>query len=163
MSLEALFDASLNPDPALRAQAEGVLSTSVSPLQLIHFVGSTTNHAQRLGALVYLKNYILHHWSAQFAEFKGTLCSDDDRHVLRHECFKLLGDAEKAVRLQAGFIVSKMIASDYPEDWATVLDDLISILAKPPTASWLQGSLVVMKGELGEHSSMIPNSCRFRG
>lgn len=144
--MDVLLDASLSHDHATRAKAEVSLSTEVTALQLVEFVKTATNHAQRLSALVYLKNYVLQHWSSQLAEYRGRLCPFEERHSIRHECYNLIGDSDRLVRLQAGYIVSKIIAVDYPEEWATVLDDLINILGKPPTEAWLHGALVVMKG-----------------
>lgn len=148
MSLQNLLEASLHPDGTIRSQAEEALSTRVSAVQLVEFIKSApaSREALRLAALVYLKNDILHRWTNQFAEFRGPVCPGDEKHALRHACFHLIGDTTRTVRLQAGYIVSKMITADYPEEWATVLDDLMAILAKPQSASWLHGSLVVMKG-----------------
>ena len=146
MSLDTLLLASLSADQTTRVQAEESLSKDVSAIDLIRYVKQSTDSASRLSALVYLKNYVLHHWSAQFAEFRGQLCSEEEKHALRHDCFSLIGDPERNVRAQAGFITSKIIASDYPEEWATVLDDLLSILARPQSEEWLNGSLIVMKG-----------------
>ena len=145
MALEALLAASISPDQGQRVQAEHTLSTTVTAIDLVRYVKGSKDSASRLSALVYLKNYVLQHWSAQFAEYKGQLCPEADKHALRHECFGLVGDAERSVRSQAGFITSKIIASDYPDEWATVLDDLLGVLAKPQTEDWLHGALVVMK------------------
>lgn len=147
MALEELLAASLSPDQPTRTNAERALSSEISATQLVQYINGSTNSAFRLSALVYLKNHVLHHWSAQFAEFRGQICSEEEKHILRHECFRLVGDGERAVRLQAGFITSKIIAADYPDEWATVLDDLLAVLAKPPSEDWLHGALVVMKGQ----------------
>lgn len=153
MSLQALFEASLSPDQAARTQAETALSTNVSATQLVQFIKTSSSGAHRQSALIYLKNYVLHHWSTQFSEFRGPLCPEEERHVLRHESFSLIGDQERNIRVQAGFIVSKLIGSDYPDEWATVLDDLMGILAKPQNECWLHGALVVMKGGADIHFS----------
>lgn len=144
--MDALLVASLSSDYAVRTKAETSLSTEVKALQLVEFVKTATDHAQRLSALIYLKNYVLHHWSTQFAEFRGPLCPIEERHSIRHECYNLIGDNDQLVRRQAGYIVSKIVAADYPDEWATVLDDLIVILGSPPTEAWLHGALVVMRG-----------------
>lgn len=144
--METLLDASLSTDLLLRSNAETTLSTDVTAVQLLQFVKTAINNAQRLSALVYLKNYILRHWSAQFSEYRGQLCPADERHLIRHECFSLIGDPDRLVRLQSGYIVSKIAGADYPEEWATILDDLMGVLGKPSTAAWLHGALVVMKG-----------------
>lgn len=146
MSLDTLLLASLSADSKTRIQAEESLSRDVSAVELMRYVKQSTDLASRLSALVYLKNYVLQHWSAQFAEYKGQLCSEEVKHVIRHDCYSLIGDSQRVVRAQAGFITSKIIAADYPEEWATVLDDLLSNLARPTSEEWLNGSLIVMKG-----------------
>ncbi|ORY85698.1 armadillo-type protein [Protomyces lactucae-debilis] len=143
-SLRELLGASLSPDQQQREAAEQNLQ-GVSLLTLAQFLESEGDAALRQTALVLLKNGVVKHWSPTFPEFCEPLCPDQDRPTIRHLVFKLVGDSERSIRLQAGYITSRIVASDYPDEWATVLDDLLRILQKPPSEAWLHGALVVMK------------------
>ncbi|BFZ58864.1 hypothetical protein PYCC9005_005930 [Savitreella phatthalungensis] len=146
-TLKPLLEASLSPDPSARSQAEQHLA-GVSPVDLVDYARQQQeNAASRLAALVYLKNYVLKSWSPHLSEWAGPThaCPEEHKHVLRHQIFELAGDNERPVRLQAAFITSKIISCDYPEEWTTVLDDLMGVLARPPSRAWLEGALVVMK------------------
>jgi hypothetical protein len=144
-SIRVLLEASLSTDAEKRSTAEKSLKT-IPSLTLAQYLESESDLALRQTALVLLKNAVVQHWSPTFAEYRPPACSDTDKPFIRHLAFKLVGDAERSIRLQAGYITSRIVASDYPEEWATVLDDLLQILQKPPSEAWLHGALVVMKG-----------------
>lgn len=147
-SVEQVLGASLSPDAGARTEAERQLTT-IPAIELVNFAKSSQSSSRdialRQAALVYLKNYVLRTWSVQFAEYAGQPCPEESKHALRHGLFDLIGDGDRAVRLQAAYIVSRIVSADYPEEWTTVLDDLLGELARPQSPDRLEGALVVMK------------------
>ncbi len=146
MSLEYLLRHSLSSDTTTRIRAELALR-DVAAFDLLSVVHSNQDSSLRLSAMIWLKNYILHHWSAQFETFRGDLKAGDDKARLRQEFLRLIGDADRAVRLQAGYIISRIVVSDFPDEWPELLSQLMSLLQNPPTEETLHGALVVMKGK----------------
>ncbi|KAI5298694.1 hypothetical protein KEM55_003052, partial [Ascosphaera atra] len=82
-------------------------------------------------------------------EFTGTvLPTDATKEEVRTALFSLAtdpADQQRKVRASASYVVSKIAAADFPEDWPRLLPSLLSIITSPSSSDpQLRGVLVVL-------------------
>ncbi|MCJ1397726.1 hypothetical protein MMC11_000922 [Xylographa trunciseda] len=121
---------------AAELQLKGLYSDEAFPLALVN-IGAHPDVAlpERLIALVVLKQFVGRGWSPAFAEFEGKILFGD---TLKSDIkVRLLGivfdgSVNSKVINQTAAIVSKIASADFPEDWPSLLDLLLS---QQPTAN----------------------------
>ncbi|KZV93299.1 importin alpha re-exporter [Exidia glandulosa HHB12029] len=132
--LSSLLLASLHP--STRKQAEQQLETlSLQPgfpahiLQLVLNPGA--DRGARLAASVYFKNIIRKRWSD---ETDDNPISPADKQALRPQIvpamIALSSTADKGLRAQIAESVTVIAKSDFPENWPTLIDELVSSLSQ---------------------------------
>ena len=144
MDLLTIFGASLHADPNVRLSAElklrkleGAEGLIPALLQLVS--QSTTPSVVRLAAAIYVKNRITSSWripaSPAHAELKAlpyTPIPPSDRQALKTNLLPLLAavaaDGETGIQQQIEASLSKVIECDFPNDWPTLIDEIVILL-----------------------------------
>ena len=100
----------------------------------------------RQAALLYLKTFVLACWSGQFDEFIGPLYTDEERKgQIRVRLLELAlnGRDERKIKSAAGLVVSKIAASDFPDEWPDLLSTVLNVVGTGSDAQ-LHGALKVL-------------------
>ena len=100
----------------------------------------------RQAALLALKNFVLAGWSPALDEFKGQiLVNDETKATLRNSLFELAtsDSAERKIQNAASYVVSKIAAADYPDDWDGLLPALLLLIPQASDAR-LHGALKIL-------------------
>ncbi|KAH0605511.1 uncharacterized protein H6S33_004733 [Morchella sextelata] len=97
----------------------------------------------RQAALLILKRYVQHCWSPSFEEFKGQLVRDDVKAQMRVALLGLVTDEQRKIRAAASYVVSKIASQDFPEEWPTLVQDLLKLISEG-SESQVHGALRVL-------------------
>ena len=141
MDLLTIFSASLHADPNVRLSAElklrkleGAEGLIPALLQLVS--PSDNPSVVRLAAAIYLKNRITSSWriSAAHAETQApfTAIPPSDRQSIKTNILPLLAavaaDGETGIQQQIEATLAKVIECDFPNDWPTLIDEIVLLL-----------------------------------
>lgn len=141
MDLLTIFGASLHADPNVRLSAElklrkleGAEGLVPALLQLVS--PSANPSVVRLAAAIYLKNRITSSWriTAAHAETKApyTAIPPSDRQSIKTNILPLLAavaaDGETGIQQQIEATLAKVIECDFPNDWPTLIDEIVILL-----------------------------------
>ena len=115
---------------AAELQLKGLYSDQAFPGALVT-IGAHPDVAlpERIVALVVLKQLVGSGWSAALEEFEGkVLFSDDVKADIKNRSLAIVfdGNIDSKVINQTAVIVSKIARAEFPEDWPTLLDLLLS-------------------------------------
>jgi hypothetical protein len=152
--LSATQTAQEGPRREAEQQLQGLYGHQNFPVALVEIARHESVPLNiRQAALLYLKQLVLAGWSDSLFndEFKGrVLVNDDVKPKLRQALLELAtaDQLDRKLKAAAGLVVSKIAASDYPEQWPDLLTNLLALI---PNASegQLHGALKVL-GELVE-------------
>ncbi|KAK6540409.1 hypothetical protein TWF694_009207 [Orbilia ellipsospora] len=135
-------------DEAPRRAAEGELfqlySDESFPSALVRIAAATDlDFTSRQAAIVYLRTFIDECWSPPYDKYAGPPIKDEVKVQLRTSLLQLLSDSERKIRAAAAFAVSRIASYDFPEEWPSLLQDLLQAI---PTATdeQLHGLLKVL-------------------
>ncbi|KAH8102322.1 Cse1-domain-containing protein [Cristinia sonorae] len=129
--ISSLLLASLSP--ATRKQAEvNLQSVSVQPAFLPHLLRLVLEPSQdrsvRLAGSLYFKNVTKKRW-----DYEETPIPEADKATLRNELvpamIALSNPSDKAIRVQIAESISIIASQDFPEQWPTLVDNLVSSLS----------------------------------
>ncbi|PVG01815.1 ARM repeat-containing protein [Serendipita vermifera] len=127
--------ATLSPDPNTRIAAE---------LRI--------NELFRTPGIV-LRKYVQEHWSDSFPKFVGPLPPPEVKQQVRSLVFSGLNDNQRKIRTSSAFVLSFIAKADYPEEYPTLLSDLLALLSSGSTSS-IHGAMQVLsdfiRNELSE-------------
>ena len=118
------------PRLAAEQQLKGLYSDEAFPGALVT-IGAHPDVAlpERLVALVVLKQLVGTGWSSALEEFEGkVLFSDDVKLDIKNRLLAIVfdGSVDSKVINQTAVIVSKIARAEFPEDWPTLVDLLLS-------------------------------------
>ncbi|KAK6352777.1 hypothetical protein TWF696_004779 [Orbilia brochopaga] len=143
-----LLTALQSPDEGPRRTAEGELFQLYSedgfPIALINIAARTDlDFTSRQAAIVYLRTFIDECWSPPYDKYAGPPIKDEVKQQVRSSLLQLLSDKERKIRSAAAFAVSRIASHDFPEEWPSLLQDLLNAI---PTATdeQLHGLLKVL-------------------
>ncbi|EWC47969.1 hypothetical protein DRE_02851 [Drechslerella stenobrocha 248] len=143
-----LLTALQSPEEGPRRAAENELFQLYSqdgfPLALINLAATTDlDFTSRQAAIVYLRTFIDGCWSPPYDKYAGPPIKDEVKQQVRSSLLQLLSDKERKIRSAAAFNVSRIASHDFPEEWPSLLQDLLSAI---PTATdeQLHGLLKVL-------------------
>ncbi|KAG8780119.1 hypothetical protein FRC20_008445 [Serendipita sp. 405] len=102
---------------------------------------------------IVLRKYIQEHWSDALPKFVGPLPPPEVKERVRSLVFSGLSDSQRKIRTSSAFVLSFIAKADYPEEYPTLLSDLLALLSSGNTAS-IHGSMQVLsdfiRNELSE-------------
>ncbi|GAA5887335.1 hypothetical protein JCM6882_002496 [Rhodosporidiobolus microsporus] len=124
----------LAADPNTRIQAELSLAQALRSPQTAVGLAKLATEQQvevpwRQAASFALKKYVKEFWSPFFASFKGPeATSPEAKAQIREVLFTGLADPVRKIRLACANIVSLIAQPDWPEDWPTLMDQLLALV-----------------------------------
>ncbi|OKL64018.1 hypothetical protein UA08_00243 [Talaromyces atroroseus] len=148
-----LLTATQSPAAVTRKSAELQLLHSYSneafPLSLVAIAShESVDAALRQSALTVLRTFVVASWSPLLDEFKGqVLVNDANKATLRNALLNLATTTEtnRKVKALASYVVSKIAAADFPEEWPELLPSLLHIISDPTCSDGaLHGALKVL-------------------
>ncbi|KAF3915162.1 Importin-9 [Dactylellina cionopaga] len=142
--LTALQSSEEGPRRTAEAELFQLYSEDSFPLALIHIAAATDlDFTGRQAAIVYIRSFIDECWSPPYDKYAGPPIKDEVKHQIRNSLLQLLSDKERKIRAAAAFAVSRIASHDFPEEWPSLLQDLLSAI---PTATdeQLHGLLKVL-------------------
>ncbi|GAA5921433.1 hypothetical protein JCM3775_003046 [Rhodotorula graminis] len=129
-----LLQATLDADVNTRVSAELALAkaqqSSETALGLARIAtAQEVDVPWRQAACFALKKYVKEFWSPFFPSFKGpTATTPEIKAQVRDVLFVGLSDPVRKIRLACANIVSLIAQPDWPEDWSTLLDQLLALI-----------------------------------
>ncbi|GAA5868959.1 hypothetical protein JCM16303_000320 [Sporobolomyces ruberrimus] len=147
--LVQLLQATLDPNPNTRLQAELNLAEASRSSELALGLARIATEQQvevhlRQSASFVLKKYVKEHWSPFFSQFKGpTATSPEIKSQVRQVVFAGLSDPIRKIRLACANIVSSVAQPDWPDDWPTLMDQLLT-LVRSPSIDAVEGGMRVL-------------------
>ncbi|GAA5946175.1 hypothetical protein JCM3765_000143 [Sporobolomyces pararoseus] len=132
--LVQLLQATLDPNPNTRVQAELSLAEASRSSETALGLARIATEQQvevhlRQSASFALKKYVKEHWSPFFPQFKGpTATSPEIKSQVREVVFGGLSDPVRKIRLACANIVSSVAQPDWPDDWPTLMDQLLALV-----------------------------------
>lgn len=150
----ALLHASLSNQQAPRAQAEHQLQSLWNDADYAPSLVSIAQHDSvpqeiRQAALTTLKKFIVTYWGDHFDEYKGqpgeTLIPEHVKARIREPLLALATSEhqDRRVKSLAGYVVSKIAAADFPDEWPDLLDRLM-VLISTGSEGQVHGALKVL-------------------
>ncbi|BGP38381.1 hypothetical protein JCM10449v2_002313 [Rhodotorula kratochvilovae] len=133
-ALLQLLQATLDPNPNTRLQAElSLAKAQLSPETALGLARIATAQEVevhwRQAACFALKKYVKEFWSPFFSTFKGPVATSVEvKAQVREVLFTGLSDPVRKIRLACANIVSLIAQPDWPEDWSTLLDQLLALI-----------------------------------
>ncbi|KAI5481652.1 Importin 9 [Pseudohyphozyma bogoriensis] len=152
-SLLATLQSTLSPDSNVRIASELRLvelstqpQTGVNLAQIL--VEASLDVSLRQAAGFSLKKYIKERWSPFFQTFKGgQATSVEEKEQVRQLVFKGLDDPVRKVRLACAVIISDIAHPDWPDDWPTLMNQLLQLITGSPLA--VDGGMRVLNDFVG--------------
>lgn len=132
-----LLQATLDANPNTRLQAELHLAQASRSSETALGLARLATDQQvevpwRQAASFALKKYVKEYWSPFFASFKGPeATSPEVKEQVRQILYGGLTDPVRKIRLACANIVSLVAQPDWPEDWPTLLDQLLALVRSP--------------------------------
>ncbi|GAA6059323.1 hypothetical protein JCM10212_005903 [Sporobolomyces blumeae] len=129
-----LLQATLDPNPNTRVQAELNLVEASKQSETALGLARIATEQQvevhlRQSASFALKKYVKEYWSPFFSQFKGpTATSLEIKSQVREVMFAGLSDPVRKIRLACANIVSSIAQPDWPDDWPTLMDQLLALV-----------------------------------
>jgi importin-9 len=148
-----LLAATQSPAATTRKSAELQLLHSYSneafPLSLVAIAShESVDAGLRQSALSVLRTFVVASWSPILDEFKGqVLVNDSNKATLRSALLSLAtaNETNRKVKALASYVVSKIAAADFPEEWPELLPSLLHIISDPACSDGaLHGALKVL-------------------
>ncbi|KAF8314424.1 ARM repeat-containing protein [Clavulina sp. PMI_390] len=145
--LASVLSDTLNADPNTRLRAETALSELFNDpatcvgLATLCTAQSEPIHIRQITGVA-LSKYISERWSPFFSTFKGNAPSFETKVEARTIIFHGLSDPNRKIRVTSAFTISKIAQCDWPDQYETLLDDLIALLSTG-AAHAIQGALQV--------------------
>lgn len=118
------------------------------PLSLVSIASHSSVPPQlRLSALLVLRTFVVSAWSPFLDEFKGqVLINDANKAQLRRVLLELAispNEDSRKVRASASYVVSKIAAADFPDQWPELLPTILQSIPNSNDAQ-LHGALKVL-------------------
>ncbi|ORY73226.1 ARM repeat-containing protein [Leucosporidium creatinivorum] len=140
--LLALLQSTLDPNPNARVQAELQLSQLSTQSETALALARITTEASlelhiRQAAGFALKKYVKEFWSPFFTTFKGPVATSTEvKAEIRSLIFAGLSDPVRKMRLACAVIISDIAHPDWPDDWPTLMSQLLALVgpSSPPDA-----------------------------
>ncbi|GAA5933997.1 karyopherin KAP114 [Sporobolomyces koalae] len=148
-TLLQLLQATLDADPNVRVRAELSLAEATRSSETALGLARIATEQQvevhlRQSASFALKKYVKEHWSPFFPTFKGpTATSPDIKAQVRQVVFAGLSDPIRKIRLACANIISSVAQPDWPDDWPTLMDELLA-LVRSPSIDAVEGGMRVL-------------------
>lgn len=149
--------ATLNPDKAIREQAEEALRlTEADPQHAVHLFTLAVNRTLdiemtlRHSAVIYLKNLVKRRWDPpeppphRKDEQRVQPLNDADKYVVREYLVDALTYAEPKVRSQLALCLRHIAFADYPDKWPSLLPAIGSRISSNDE-SQLHGGLLALR------------------
>ncbi|GAA6037267.1 hypothetical protein JCM8097_008653 [Rhodosporidiobolus ruineniae] len=136
-ALLQLLQSTLDPNPNTRVQAElNLAQAQRSPETALGLARIATAQEVevhwRQAASFALKKYVKEYWSPFFATFKGPEATTPEiKSQVREVVFAGLADPVRKIRLACANIVSIIAQPDWPDDWPTLMDQLLTLIRSP--------------------------------
>ncbi|KAI5806722.1 armadillo-type protein [Peziza echinospora] len=120
-------------DEAPRRNAEATIQSLYGhegfPIALTNIaVEQSLTLAYRTQALLLLKNWVLSCWSPALDDWKGPQAPENVKQQVRDRIFPLVTNDERKIRTTSAYVMSKIASSDFPEEWPTLLPDLLQLI-----------------------------------
>ncbi|KAK6506385.1 hypothetical protein TWF506_011300 [Arthrobotrys conoides] len=142
--LNALQSSEEGPRRTAEAELFQLYSEDSFPIALINIAAATElDFTGRQAAIVYLRSFIDETWTPPYDKYAGPPIKDEVKHQIRTSLLQLLSDKERKIRAAAAYSVSRIASYDFPEEWPSLLQDLLNAI---PTATdeQLHGLLKVL-------------------
>ncbi|EPS40195.1 hypothetical protein H072_5978 [Dactylellina haptotyla CBS 200.50] len=142
--LTALQSAEEGPRRAAEGELFQLYSDDSFPIALANIAAATDlDFTGRQASIVYLRTFIDECWSPPYDKYAGPPIKEEVKVQLRNLLLQLLSDKERKIRAAAAFAVSRIASYDFPEDWPSLLQDILNAI---PTATdeQLHGLLKVL-------------------
>lgn len=145
-------------DPVHRKAAEEQLNQmrkiiNFGPMLLEHVRDGKAELPSRTAAVVYLKNYISHHWEdvtegeTQKARERGEPIPfnihEQDRSILRDKILETVIDSPEVLRVQLAMALETICKADFPGRWSDIVQRVNLVLASPQHELWY-GALIAL-------------------
>ncbi|KAL8280102.1 hypothetical protein RQP46_007432 [Phenoliferia psychrophenolica] len=96
-----------------------------------------------------LKKYVKEHWSPFFPTFKGPPATAVEvKQEVRALIFGGLADPVRKVRLACAVVVSDIAHSDWPDEWPSLMSQLLALVSSPHALE-VEGGMRVLKDFVG--------------
>ncbi|KAF3207364.1 hypothetical protein TWF679_008430 [Orbilia oligospora] len=142
--LTALQSSEEGPRRAAEAELFQLYSEDSFPIALINIAATIElDFTGRQAAIVYLRSFIDETWTPPYDKYTGPPIKDEVKNQIRTSLLQLLSDKERKIRAAAAYSVSRIASYDFPEEWPSLLQDLLNAI---PTATdeQLHGLLKVL-------------------
>ncbi|KAF9586050.1 hypothetical protein BGW38_010110 [Lunasporangiospora selenospora] len=148
LSLYHLFEATVQPDPNVRIQAElqlkqlegtpGVLGVAMQ------IIGSPESEPHiRQAASIYLKNAVKRYWYEGESTPSHLVISDADKDVIKERIIQLIVMAPTLVRTQLITVLGIILSNDFPSNYAGFLPQVQSLLQSQDPQAIYVGLLAI--------------------
>ena len=94
-----------------------------------------------------LKGHIKEHWTPEASKFREPLIEDAEKAAIRASLPAGLADANSKIRTAVGMAVAAIAKWDVPEEWPTLVPDLLRAISEPNNST-----LGALHGELHSES-----------
>ncbi|KAF9361062.1 hypothetical protein BGX26_006150 [Mortierella sp. AD094] len=131
--LYQLFQATFQPDPNVRIQAELKLKqlegTQGTLLQLMQIIGSEESEVHvRQAASIYFKNAIRRYWFETEATPAHLKISESDKDTIKSNILQLLASAPTIIRTQLITVLGTILSNDFPAKYPGYLNTVQTML-----------------------------------
>ncbi|KAF9170410.1 hypothetical protein BGX20_009005 [Mortierella sp. AD010] len=131
--LYQLFQATFQPDPNVRMQAELKLKqlegTQGTLLQLMQIIGSEESEVHvRQAASIYFKNAIRRYWFETEATPAHLKISESDKETIKSNILQLLASAPTVIRTQLITVLGTILSNDFPAKYPGYLNTVQTML-----------------------------------
>ncbi|GJJ12042.1 hypothetical protein Clacol_006283 [Clathrus columnatus] len=76
-----------------------------------------------------LRKYVREHWSPYFGSFKGSAPPTEIKDAVRNAIFQCLSDPQSKIRSMAANVLSLIANCDWPDNYPSLLNDLLTLLS----------------------------------
>ncbi|KAL1924145.1 uncharacterized protein VTP21DRAFT_7180 [Calcarisporiella thermophila] len=127
-----LFSATFNPDPNVRKRAElEIRKLEATPgllaLLLQILTSEESDPSVRQAVAIFFKNRLQKSWDPSKQGTNHPI-TEEDRHIIRENILQVLVLSSNQVRVQLTACLGMILATDYPNQWPTFLDQVQSML-----------------------------------
>uniref|UniRef100_A0A1I8A6K9 Importin N-terminal domain-containing protein n=1 Tax=Steinernema glaseri TaxID=37863 RepID=A0A1I8A6K9_9BILA len=114
-----------------------------SPMMVHFLMDEHLNPSVRQAAVLYLKNLISQNWTQNDEDTPSFVLPEQDKQIIRQHIVDCIVASPEAIRVQLCTGVQHIMRADFPEQWPSVIDKVVSLLETTDGPSWLGALLVI--------------------
>ncbi|KDE03266.1 hypothetical protein MVLG_06259 [Microbotryum lychnidis-dioicae p1A1 Lamole] len=150
-----VLQGTLSADPNARLSAELQLSQltdqsetalALAQITVEHSLDISLHYAAGFA----LKKYVKEHWSPFFQAFKGPNATTVEiKAQIRQTIYGGLSDPIRKIRLACAVVVSDIAHSDWPDDWPSLMAQLLQLIGPAASPDAVDGGMRVLNDFVG--------------